>query len=79
MNIGLRFDKRDRVKLRELARRVEQAEIPGDIATFTEAAKAAELEEPLVVICSHPDEAKQMAAFYRTLGCREPAVEELAA
>lgn len=79
LRVGLRFDRRDRFKLQELAHRVEQAEIQGDLSTFTEAARAAESGEPLVVICSSPDEAQEMAAMYGTLGCRRPAVEDLAA
>lgn len=77
LRIGLRFDRRDRFKLRELAGQVERREIPGERSVFDQAAEAAEQGVPLEVICTHPDEASQMAALYCRLGCRMPAVEEL--
>lgn len=77
LRIGLRFDRRDRVKLRELAAMVERKEILGDRTTFDQAAEAAEQGVPLEVICTKPEEAIVMASLFRTLGCRAPAVEEL--
>lgn len=77
MRVGLRFDRRDRVKLRELASAIERRELPGDTATFTEAARAAELGEPLQVLCDSPMEAHLLASAYVRYGCRQPAVEEL--
>lgn len=78
IRVGLRFDRRDRVKLRELAEAVERKEIPGDRATFDQAAQAAEQNVPLEVLCTDPDEAHRVAAGYVRCGCRQPAVEQLA-
>lgn len=75
--IGLRFDKRDAPRLHALADRVRQGEIPGDVATFEQAALAAGMDEPLVVHCTSAQQAHVMAALYVRLGVRQPVVHEL--
>lgn len=75
--LGLRFARSQRHILRRLADRVRNGEFPGDIDTFEQAAMAAELGEPLVVICNNRDEVEAMAALYARLGVKQPGIEEL--
>lgn len=75
--IGLRFRRSAARTLRHYAHRVELGEIPGDKATFEQAALAAEKGEPLVVVCTDPAEAQVMAQLYATLGIARPTIEAL--
>ncbi len=76
--VGLRFRRRDADALRDIAQRIRSADLQGlDVSTFEQAALAADLGEPLQVICSHPDEAIAMAELYSRLGVERPSVEAL--
>jgi hypothetical protein len=76
--LGLRFKRRDAGRLRALAAQVRSSELGGHSAkVFTEAARAAELGEPLELHCTDPIEAVQMAAAYVQFGVTAPVIEEL--
>lgn len=75
--LGLRFDRSESRKLRVLAARVRNGELPGAVNTFEQAATAAESGEPLVVWCAEPVEAVQMAVGYIVHGIKRPTIEDL--
>lgn len=76
--IGLRFDRRDLLLLRTLARRAEHRELGQEqVQTFSSAADAASTGEPLIVICNSRLEVELMADGYVRLGCRRPVLEAL--
>lgn len=78
IRVGLRFDAKDAAYLRSLARQVKTGERrDGPVGGLAFAADAAETGEPLILQCSSPQEAKQMAAKFVRLGCSLPAIEEL--
>lgn len=75
---GLRFSKSQARVLDALADRVRQADLAGsDVSTFEQAAMAARLGEPLIVICDEPVEAEQLAGMYAMAGVKRPTVEHL--
>lgn len=77
LKVGLRFRRGDARVLTSYADRVRGGEIPGNLATFEQAAAAARTGEPLVVVCADPKEAHEMAALYALCGVKSPAVEAL--
>lgn len=83
MKLGLRFTTRDAGPLRDLAdglRNLSPEQRGGrdiDISLFDKAAESAERDEPLEVVCTDPEEVKQMAQAFPALGIAEPAIDEL--
>lgn len=74
---GLRFDKRDAKKLHALAKRIKVADLTADHAAFEQAAHAAELDEPMVVLFESIEEVAAMVGMYVLHGCRQPTIVEL--
>lgn len=80
LKIGLRFDRNQAPKLRELGDRIRSGQMDTHHAgVFDDAATAAENGEPLIVVCQHSDEAVMMAEGYVLYGIRRPSVEQLGA
>lgn len=79
MNIGLRFDRSQAPKLRDLSVRVRAADLRAGqrVELYDKAADAAEKGEPLIVACTKPEEALRMAAIFTVLGIETPAIEAL--
>lgn len=77
LTFGLRFKRTDAILLRSLADRCRLLEIQGDLSTYEQAAIAAELGEPLQVICENHDEILIMAALYVRLGLDQPEIVDL--
>ncbi len=78
IKLGLRFYHKDAPRLRQLADRVQQADLTGEaLSTFQLAADAAEQNEPLIVVCRQAEEATQMAQGYTQFGITEPNVVQL--
>ena len=75
--IGLRFDRSEARKLRDLADRVRADDLTADVSAFEQAATAAELGEPLQVTCTSVEEAHQLVAGYILNGIKRPAIEDL--
>lgn len=76
--IGLRFDRRDALRLLHIGQRMQAEGLQReDITLFALAAKAANDGEPLVVHCTTPDEAQRMADAFVVHGISRPAVEDL--
>lgn len=77
LTVGLRFRYRDAKVLRDLAQRVRHGELKGDIATFEQAAIAAECGEPLEVHCDNLMEAQLVASGYIRCGVTPTSIETL--
>ena len=76
--VGLRFRRQDADALRLIAHRVRTADLHGlDVTTFEQAALAAEIGEPLQVVCTDATEAVVMAELFARLGVERPTVEAL--
>ncbi|HEY0644835.1 MAG TPA: hypothetical protein VGD39_15515, partial [Nocardioides sp.] len=70
--------RRDAQRLRDLAARIRAGEIPNHHASlFDSAARSAASGEPLIVRCTDPVEALQMAEGFVPYGVERPAVEAL--
>jgi len=80
IRMGLRFAKSQARTLRNIAehlRTLDPATNVVDISLFDKAADSAAEGEPLIVMCSDPDEVREMAAVFVRLGVKEPDVEDL--
>ncbi len=78
ITVGLRFARRDATLLHLLAARVRAGDFgQHDVATFHSAAVAAASGEPLIVHCTHLDEARLMAGGYTLYGVTAPVIESL--
>lgn len=77
LRVGLRFDRSEKTKLEDLALRVKADDLTADVATFEQAALAADTGEPLEVICTDIQEVVLMVAGYVRLGIKQPVIEEL--
>lgn len=77
LTVGLRFRYRDARVLRALAQRIRTGDLKGDIATFEQAATAAECGEPLEVHCTNLMEAQLVAGGYIRCGVTPTAIETL--
>lgn len=78
LKLGLRFERRDEKLLRFLADRVRNGELGEQAANvFEQAAMAAESGEPLILYCTSPLEAVQMAVEYVRHGVTRPVIEDL--
>lgn len=78
ITFGLRFNRADlsRLKLYTVELRSRGAD-PEQIGLFDKALEAAENDEPLLVVCQHPGEVKQMAAGFVRHGFLEPTIDHI--
>lgn len=78
IKVGLRFDRSEIPLLRDIAEQLK-AERRGveDVSLFEKAADSAEMNEPLIVLCSNKQEAERMAHGFTRWGIERPAIDEL--
>lgn len=77
LRAGLRFDRIDAPRLRDLAHRAAQRELTEAHDLFANAATAASQGEPLVVFCADIAELQTLAEGFIARGVRRPAIEQL--
>lgn len=76
--MGLRFDNSEAKQLQSIADQLRQERRPDiDISLFDKAAQSATQSEPLIVLCSHPQEAERMAQGFTRWGLQRPAIDPL--
>jgi hypothetical protein len=74
---GLRFERSEIRKLRRIADRAKVNDLQADVSAFEDAARAAELGEPLIVFFETEEEILKLVAGYVLHGIKQPVIEEL--
>ena len=73
--VGLRFNRRDVLRLEALAALAEAGQAQGPRELFANAAKDARNGEPTIVMCSDVDEARQLAHHFARYAITVPTIE----
>lgn len=77
MTLGLRFDSRDRTRLRLLTVRAESMELKEAAALMRAACEACVLGEPMRLECASVEEAQLVAGGFSQYGVTPPSIEQL--
>lgn len=78
LKLGLRFAQGEATRLRSIVDQLHaERRAAEDIHLFEKAAESAEQDEPLILVCTHAEEAERVAHGFTRWGIQRPAIDQL--